>query len=70
MPVVWSLAHKRSLVRWRRLVSEGTERLVAQQQRVKTVRRGGHNVSDAEHLLHTLEDSQLAMYGYLARQER
>jgi hypothetical protein len=70
MPVVWTLAEKRNLVRWRRLVCEGTERLVAQQKRVKTVRRGGRGLCDAEHVLHTLEDSQLAMYGYLMRQER
>lgn len=67
--VIWTLEQKRNVARARRLLAEGAARVIAQQKRIKRLRAGGHDTGDAERLLDTFEDAQLAMYAQLAHRE-
>jgi hypothetical protein len=70
MPVViWTLEHARTVAAARRHVSEGGLRLAAQQKRLKKLRATGLDTRDAENLLRTFEDSQLAVFACLLRLE-
>jgi hypothetical protein len=68
--IIRSLDHARTLARARRCISQGAQRLSAQQKRVMRLRMCGGDVVDAECLLQTFEDSQLAAIEHCAWLEK
>lgn len=68
--IIRSLDHARTLARARRCLSQCAQRLSAQQKRVMRLRVCGDDVFDAERLLQTFEDSQLAAIEHLAWLEK
>jgi hypothetical protein len=68
--IIRSLDHARTLARARRCVSECAQRLTAQQKRVIRLRVSGGYAGDAERLLQTFEDSQLAAIHHFAWLEK
>ena len=68
--IIRSLDHARALARARRCLSQGAQRLSAQQKRVMRLRTCGGDVVDAERLLQTFEDSQLAVIEHFAWLEK
>jgi len=70
MTVIRTMPQLRHLKRERRFLAQGTLMLLAQRQLLKRLRKVRAETRDAERMLQTLEDSQLALSANLSLHER
>jgi len=70
MTVIRTMPQLRHLKRERRFLAQGTLLLLAQRQLLKRLHKVRAETREAERMLQTLEDSQLALSANLGRHER
>ena len=70
MTVIRTMPQLRHLKRERRFLAQGTLLLLAQRQLLKRLRKVRAETREAERMLQTLEDSQLALSANLSLHER